>query len=919
MKKCIKYLFVILLILPIFIKATTDYKGAVSRANNYTNEEAFSSKNKYLKYGQGTPYNYSKQTVGSETSYTVQTDSSFKNGGLINKEDFELTLKNGSSYLLSGSPYWTMTKKSTNEVYTIGKYNVSSESITSRLDTRVTQYVKPNVSVNGSGEYSNPWYFVAGYNVKVTTNNKNYAMFVIDGVEGTTYEKNVEAGQNVELDVKVANGYKYSGRDECNLKKSASSNTKYMITNIRNDINCIAYFNERVFKFTLASEVYATKPEPEEIYYKYNTGWYKKYDSSLDKIEEKITKITPPTRIGYNFKGYKYNGVTVIDSAGNISNIPTEKMIFNSDNQELTAEWEAKSDTRYTVKHNQENCDGTYTLKDTETLQGVTDTKVTPNRKTYTGFTSPNGEEIKINADGSAVLNYNYTRDKHTVSVAKGTGINSVSGNGTYKYGCNYTLNASVKDGYTWKNYTGSSTISEQSKTLAMGTSDLSYTANATGNTYYVKYNGNTSTSGSMSDSTHTYGTASQLTANAFSKTGYTFQGWSTTSNGSVEYADKASVSTLTTSGTKELYAIWKANTYYVKYNGNTSTSGSMSNSTHTYGTESQLTANAFSKTGYTFQGWSTTSTGSVQYANKASVSTLATSGTKDLYAIWKGNTYYVKYNKNDSSATGTMSNSTHTYGTASNLTANAFSKTGYTFQGWSTTSTGSVQYADKASISTLTTSGTKELYAVWKKKTVLCKRTVKTCSTGNENENGCWLCDAYSVASSPRQTKTTKTCLRQSANTYTKETKKCRKSGNRWYWLTSTSYNQSSCTVGSPPGTCSGKTGNSSYTYVSNCTLNYTYYWGPTSSTSVSSCSTSGSVSTCNAGNVGKQNIVCGDVSYCDSGYTYKTGYGKCCPNSSSYLAMNDHRYCCKRVEYEETVETQEMESCTGEWTPAN
>ena len=136
---------------------------------------------------------------------------------------------------------------------------------------------------------------------------------------------------------------------------------------------------------------------------------------------------------------------------------------------------------------------------------------------------------------------------------------------------------------------------------------------------------------------------------------------------------------------------------------------------------------------------------------------------------------------------------------------------------------------------------------------------------------------------------------------------------------MTSTSYNQSSCTVGSPPGTCSGKTGNSSYTYVSNCTLNYTYYWGPTSSTSVSSCSTSGSVSTCNAGNVGKQNIVCGDVSYCDSGYTYKTGYGKCCPNSSSYLAMNDHRYCCKRVEYEETVETQEMESCTGEWTPAN
>ena len=54
------------------------------------------------------------------------------------------------------------------------------------------------------------------------------------------------------------------------------------------------------------------------------------------------------------------------------------------------------------------------------------------------------------------------------------------------------------------------------------------------------------------------------------------------------------------------LEALWTANTYSVAYNNNTGT-GEMTNSTATYDTASLLTANAFQKTGYTFDGWSTT------------------------------------------------------------------------------------------------------------------------------------------------------------------------------------------------------------------------------------------------------------------------------------------------------------------------
>ena len=77
---------------------------------------------------------------------------------------------------------------------------------------------------------------------------------------------------------------------------------------------------------------------------------------------------------------------------------------------------------------------------------------------------------------------------------------------------------------------------------------------------------------------------------------------------------------------------------------------------------------------------------------------------------------YSVKFNANG--GTGTMSNEAFTYGTAKALTANAFKRTGYTFQGWATSAGGSKVYNDKQTVSNLTeTSGAVvNLYAVWKR-----------------------------------------------------------------------------------------------------------------------------------------------------------------------------------------------------------
>jgi uncharacterized repeat protein (TIGR02543 family) len=91
-------------------------------------------------------------------------------------------------------------------------------------------------------------------------------------------------------------------------------------------------------------------------------------------------------------------------------------------------------------------------------------------------------------------------------------------------------------------------------------------TCSYTACTYSVKYNANGG-SGTMSNSSHTYDTAKALTANTFTRTGYTFAGWNTAADGSgTNYADKAEVTNLTSTcgGTVNLYAKWTAKTYTI-------------------------------------------------------------------------------------------------------------------------------------------------------------------------------------------------------------------------------------------------------------------------------------------------------------------------------------------------------------------
>lgn len=151
---------------------------------------------------------------------------------------------------------------------------------------------------------------------------------------------------------------------------------------------------------------------------------------------------------------------------------------------------------------------------------------------------------------------------------------------------------------------------------------------------------------------------------------------------------------------------------YAVTYNANGG-SGAPSNQTKWYGENLTLSSTQPTRTGYTFNGWNTASDGSgTDYSSGQSYTTDA---NLTLYAKWTANTYTVVYNKNNTSATGTTASSTHTYDEAKNLTANGYSLTDNFYLGWATSENGAVTYTDGQSVTNLATSGTVDLYAVWK------------------------------------------------------------------------------------------------------------------------------------------------------------------------------------------------------------
>ncbi len=131
------------------------------------------------------------------------------------------------------------------------------------------------------------------------------------------------------------------------------------------------------------------------------------------------------------------------------------------------------------------------------------------------------------------------------------------------------------------------------------------------------------------------------LPQNTFVNAGYSFKGWSSTSDGEVEYTDGASY-TMGTNSTYTLYAIWEVSTNYVVFDSNGGI-GTMQKLSLKSWEEGTLPANIYKRNGYNFLGWSTTKDGEVEYTDGASY-TMGTTKNNTLYAVWEIIEYTLTY-----------------------------------------------------------------------------------------------------------------------------------------------------------------------------------------------------------------------------------------------------------------------------------
>ena len=143
--------------------------------------------------------------------------------------------------------------------------------------------------------------------------------------------------------------------------------------------------------------------------------------------------------------------------------------------------------------------DKNYELAETEIKKAQIGSKVTPAVKTYTGFDSPKTQTKAVTADGKMVIDYYYERHLYNVTLNAGTGIENTTGGGTYRYGQNVMIDAAVKEGYHWSNWTGNytggsggdQTVDTKKFTFTMPAADVTMTANAEANKYTIHFDPN--------------------------------------------------------------------------------------------------------------------------------------------------------------------------------------------------------------------------------------------------------------------------------------------------------------------------------------------------------------------------------------------------------------------------------------------
>ena len=270
MKRVKRLLFILLLVIPVCIYAagSLNYKDSEEAAHEFIKKGTYRITNE--RYILPTPKEVSK---------------------FIDKDDYLITKdEKGRSYLFDGTEYWT--KNSKDDGHYIVRYNGSVEVANDgeKYSIRDVESVNPDgdIRVIGRGTYNNPWAFTAMYEVTVKTDTR-YGYIAVGNSELARKSEYVTKNFSVTFDINAKQGYTYI-TDDCNGVYKAG---KLTIKNVTRNLTCNVVFGTGIYQLTLKDA------NPEIIFVKIRDNYYT--NESAKRI---VSKITPPVKAGYKFKGY---------------------------------------------------------------------------------------------------------------------------------------------------------------------------------------------------------------------------------------------------------------------------------------------------------------------------------------------------------------------------------------------------------------------------------------------------------------------------------------------------------------------------------------------------------------------------------------------------------------------------------------
>lgn len=656
MKKVFTFLLLtFLFIININADVTMSYDKAVNNSQRYVY--------KFNKYGKYiiTDKKYI-EIVNSDTAIipfafksnksTVNTD--FTRGGLLNEEEFIVSKdSNGNTYLSQDVEFFLMKDG------TIKAINVLNNDVIDAGDKkyalRVTEFVIPGTKTKGSGTKNNPWEFVGTYkltfyieNGKITNNNLSVDKYIVYAVESTE-------GQIV-INFKPDSTFAYYNNN-CDFEYEYDKTNKiHRIFKSNKDITSDKECTINLIATGLL------------VQYDLNGGTGNCENLSVTKGSKLTNICTSVSKPGYMFKGWK-------DASGNTV---TKDTVVN-DNLKLTAEWEIKKYT-LTVKPNGGVWNNQTENKTIEQEYMSTTTIDNPTKgSTYKITFDSNNTNATISKNiveaERPFSNWKLTKDVNDVTTKLennkftfGTSNATIEAN----YGVNSnntTLALISKAGHTCKWNTksdGSGTSYSSGYANYSANSNITLYAICSANSYKVLLDNQGATTAGTSNVSVTYGkNISNITVPAKEykvtlvydstkteekKVKLTFGGYYSETNGKgIQYINASG------SGVKA-YDKASNTTLYAKWN------------------SASITLPTPSKTGYTFDGWYTQSSGGTKVSN-----TYTPTVNTTLYAHWTNVNYTLTINPNGGIWNNTTSNSTKTGTTNSKLSIANPTPKGYT------------------------------------------------------------------------------------------------------------------------------------------------------------------------------------------------------------------------------------------------